>query len=87
MDVCEDAGDQRDVGEFIEGKKPGAQPVIDIMGVIGDVVGDGGDLSFGAGEAPELQVLIPDRSTCRTSDRMRQPALAIASDGSAVAKR
>ena len=29
------------------------------MGIVGNVVGDGGNLSFGAGKAPELQVLKP----------------------------
>ena len=81
VSIFEDAGDQRDAGELLEGKKPGPQPVIDVMGIIGDVVGDGGDLSFGAGKAPELQVLEPRivRPAVRP-DRMRQPALAIVSD-------
>ena len=88
VSVVEDAGDQRDAGEFLEGKKSGPQPVIDVMGIVGDVVGDGGNLSFGAGKAPELQVLEPGivRPAIRP-DRIRQPALAIVSDRAAVAKR
>ncbi len=45
------------LGEIVEPEQPGAQPVVDVVGVVGDVVGDGGDLRLGAGEAPQLQVL------------------------------
>ena len=57
--IVEDVGDQRDAGEILEGEKSGPQAVVDVMGIVGDVVGDGGNLSLGAGEAPELQVLEP----------------------------
>ena len=50
---------------FVEREQLGAQPVVDIVGVIGDVVGDRRHLRLGAGEGPELQVLMcligPDR--------------------------
>ncbi len=87
MDAREKVGDQRDGGELIKREKPGPEPVIDVMGVIGDVVGDGGDLSFGAGKTPKFQVLTSEfvRSAIRP-DRMRQPASKVGSDRSAVAK-
>ncbi len=53
------------------------------MGVIGDVVGDGGDLGLGTGEAPELQILGP----AVKQDSGRQAALAIGPDRAAVAQR
>ncbi len=46
-----------DVREIVEREQLGAQAVVDVVGVIGDVVGDRGDLRLGAGEAPQLEVL------------------------------
>src|SRR5262249_46235732 len=50
--IAQNVADQRNVGEIFEHKKPGAQPVVDVVGVVGDIVGDGGDLGLGTGEAP-----------------------------------
>ena len=35
---------QRDGGDVVEAEQLGAQPVVDVVGVVGDVVGEGGDL-------------------------------------------
>ena len=51
--------DSGTLGEIVEREQAGPQAVVDVVGVVGDVVGDGGDLRFGAGKAPELQVLEP----------------------------
>ena len=67
---------ERDLGEIVEREQVGAQPVVDVVGVIGDVVGDRGDLRLGAGEAPQLEVLQP----AVVEDRLRHAALAVAPD-------
>src|SRR6478752_422210 len=41
------------------------------MSVVGDIVGQGGDLRFRAGEAPELQILHPDIAEDRLGNTMR----------------
>jgi hypothetical protein len=38
----------------------GAQAVIDVVSVIGDIVGERSDLRLHARETPQLQVLLPD---------------------------
>ena len=77
----QDVAHERHLGEVIERKQVGAQPVIDVMGVIGDVIGDGGDLRLGAGEARQFEVL----GLAVDADRMRHAALAITPDRVAVA--
>ena len=39
-------------------KKSGAQAVVNIMGIIGDIIGNGRDLRLAAGKAPKLQILM-----------------------------
>ena len=65
---------QRNGGDVVEREQSGAQPVVDVVGVVGDVVGEGGDLRLDAGEAPQLQVLQPGI----IEDRRRHAVLAIA---------
>ena len=72
---------ERDLGEIVEREQVGAQPVVDVVGVVGDVVGDRGDLRLGAGEAPQLEVL----QAAIVEDRLRHAVLAIAPDRLAVA--
>jgi len=50
--IAGNVADQRNFGEILEHEQTGAQPVVDVVGVVGDIVGDGGDLGLGAGEAP-----------------------------------
>src|SRR6516165_7464811 len=52
-----DPARQRHGDDLFEVKRFRAQAVVDVVGVIGDVVGHGGDLGFSAGETPEPQVL------------------------------
>ena len=47
------------VGDVVELEQFGAQPVVDVVGVVGDVVGEGGDLRLHAGETRQLQILLP----------------------------
>ena len=80
-DISQNVADQRHLGEVVEGEKLGAQAVVDVVGVIGDVVGDGGDLGLGAGKAPELEIL----GLAIEPDAVRQAMLAIAAHRIAAA--
>ncbi len=79
--LADDPARQRNGGDVIERKQFGAQPVVDVVGVVGDVVGDRGDLRLDAGEAPELKILQP----LIIQDRRRHAVLAIAAERRAVA--
>ena len=48
--------DEGNLAERLGGQKAGAQPIIDIVGVIGDVVGEGGDLRLEAGLRGKVEV-------------------------------
>ena len=48
--------DQRQLGEVVEREQLGAQAVVDIVGIIGDIVGERRKLGLGAGEAPQLEI-------------------------------
>ena len=80
-DFADDPAGQRNGGDVVETEQFGAQPVVDVVGVIGDVVGEGGDLRLDAGEAPQLQILQPRI----VEDRLRHAVLAIAAERRAVA--
>ena len=56
-DLAQHIADQRDLRDLVELKQIGAQPVVDIMGVVGDVVGNGADLRLRAGVAPQFEVM------------------------------
>ena len=58
-DLADDAARQRHGGDVVEIEQFGAQPVVDVVGVVGDVVGEGGDLRLDARKAPQLQILQP----------------------------
>ena len=75
-DLAQDVAEQRQRREVLDLEQLGAQAVVDVVGVIGDVVGDGAALRLGAGIAPELEV-VPARIV---GDGARQAALAIARD-------
>ncbi len=57
IDLAHDVADDRNRGDVVERKQVGAQAVVDVVGVIGDVVGERGDLRFRAGKGPQLQIL------------------------------
>ena len=80
-DLVQDFAHQRHLGDIVEREQFGAQAVIDVVGVIGNVVGDGCDLRLGAGVAPELEVL----GLAVTKDGRRHATLAVAANrGAAV---
>ena len=49
------ARDQRHVEQFLEREQPGAQPVVDVVIVVGDVVGDRRDLRLQARPARQIE--------------------------------
>ena len=51
-DAADDPAGQRHGGDIVDMKQRGAQAVVEVMGVVGDIVGEGGDLCLDAGEAP-----------------------------------
>ena len=58
VDLAEQSGDERNGGaELGDRKQAGAQAVVDVMGVVGDVVGDRGRLRLEAGMAREIERL------------------------------
>ena len=57
VEISPELGEHRDVLQRSEAKQIGAQSIIDIVSVIGDVVGNGGSLRFGAGLAPQHEVV------------------------------
>ena len=73
-DIGDNLSGQPRSGDLIEPEQIGAQAIVDIMGVVGDVVGDGGDLRLHAREAPQLQVLHPGI----LQDRLGHAARAVA---------
>ena len=81
VDIAAEIADRPHLGEVVEREQLGAQAVVDVVGIIGDVVGDRRKLRLGAGEAPQLQVLARDVSP----DGVRHAAVAIMSDGVAGA--
>ena len=82
-DRSENVAEQRHAREILDRKKPGAQAIVDVVGIIGNVVGNSRELRLGAGKAPQLEVLRP----VMQRDGMRQPALAINPAWAAVAQR
>ena len=59
-DIRDDSGRQRHHLEIVDPKQAGAQAIVDIVGVIGDVVGNRGDLGLQRGKAPQLKIVEPD---------------------------
>ena len=54
VDLDQNLADQIHLAQGVDLQQSGTQGVIDVMIVIGDVIGDGGD-GLGAGELAELQ--------------------------------
>ena len=59
-DIGDHVGCERHDLEIVDPEQAGAQTIVDVVGVIGDVVGDRGDLGLQRGEAPQLQIIEPD---------------------------
>ena len=49
--------DQRDLRNLFQAEQFGAQSVVNVVGVIGDVIGNGADLAFRAGVAPQFEIV------------------------------
>ena len=60
---------ERHLGDIVEPEQLGAQAVVDIVRVIGDVVGKRGDLRLGAGEARKFEVCAAGRDRGRNAVR------------------
>src|SRR5215203_2611826 len=73
-DLPKDLIEQRQVRKLLDPEHLGAQAIVDIVGVVGDVVGDGATLRLGARIAPKLEVM----ALRIIRDRERQAAGAIA---------
>ena len=56
-DVGDHRGRQRHLPEIVDPEQAGAQSIVDVMGIIGDVVGNRSDLRFQRGIAPQLQII------------------------------
>jgi hypothetical protein len=69
-DGRDDFARQRNRGDVVDAEQLGTQPVVDVVGIVGDVVGDSGQLRLDTGKAPQLQILLagvePDRLRQRT---------------------
>ena len=65
------AARQRQRLQHVERQQAGPQPVVDVVRVVGDVVGDGGALGLDAGEGGEVQVV----QFVVVADRLRQGAV------------
>ena len=59
VDLGDDVADQRHRGDVVEREQIGAQAVVDVVRVVGDVVGDRRHLRLGAGEGRKLERLQP----------------------------
>ncbi len=75
-DRGDDFARQRHGGDFVEPEQAGAQPIVDIVRVISDVVGKRGDLRLDAGKTPKVQVLLPRI----VEDRFRHAVSSIAAE-------
>ncbi len=56
-DGGEDRPHQRHALEIVHREQLGAQPVLDVVVVVGDIVGDGGNLRLGPGEGVETEIV------------------------------
>ena len=73
--------DQRHLGKLVQGEDPRRQPVVDIVIVVGDVVGDGRDLRLRRRPGPEpqieLAVELHDRLPRRRAQHPRRRAVVL----------
>ena len=51
----EGLADERQMVQIVHGEQTSAQPVVKVVGMVGDVVGDGGDLGLGAGLGVQVE--------------------------------
>ena len=73
-DLRQDVAQERDFPQVVDGEHAGPQPIIDVVGVIGDVVGDRPGLRLRTGELGEGKVL----AGAIFDDLLRNPPLRVA---------
>ena len=81
VDFGQDVADQRHLGQVAELEQFRAKPVIDVMGVIRNIVRKRGDLRLRAREAPQVEI----NRLLTAANRIGHAALAIATDRIAAA--
>jgi hypothetical protein len=81
VDLAQDAAHDVDLGDVVEREQIGAQAVVDVVRVIGDVVGQGRDLRLGARLRPQIEIL----DLVVGENRRRHAMLGIAGGGLAGA--
>ncbi len=64
--------DERQAVEIVQSEKPGAQPVVEIVRVVGDIVGKCRDLRLGAGKRVEFEIVAGDVFGDRRRQRRKQ---------------
>ena len=74
VDLREQVGERAARREIVEREEAGPQAVVDVVGVVGDVVGEGGGLRLGAGIGREIEVL----PLLIFEDRRRNATVAVA---------
>ena len=83
LDLAHDGADRRHRGNVVQREQIGAQAVVDVVRVIGDVVGERRRLRLGAGVTPQLQIL----DARIGEDRRRHAAFGVARGRLAVARQ
>ena len=77
----QDRADQGNVGEVGEGEEASLHPVVDVVVVVGDIVGDGGGLGLQRGEAVEPQIParreVGDGAPCGLIQHVRDRAVVL----------
>ena len=74
-DRCPVPLDQRQFGQFIKLEKARAKPIIDVVVVVGDVIGDRRDLRFEARPAIQLEIPFGVRFGHRPGGFMDRPVV------------
>jgi hypothetical protein len=80
FDLDAELAQKIDAADIGDGDQPGAQTVVDVVGVISDVVGQRRGLRLGAGKTAELEI----RNGIILQQRHRQAAFGVAADGRAI---
>ena len=80
VDAAQDVADQRHRRKVIDAEHLRPQPVVDVVRVVGDVVGDRARLRLGARIAPQLEIV----GAAIFGDAARQVAFAVPLDRAAV---
>ncbi len=77
VDFRDQQADQRHIAQVIDGKEPGTQAIIEVMGVVGDIVGNCRNLRLRRGMAREIEREL----SIEFGNRERNALRAVAADG------